>query len=119
MRILILLIAIFLSIGFVEAKKPPRQVDKPVMTSPTGSQVPIDDEFQTDFVGFDEKEFKQFQKEQKKQAKLDKKRKKLEEKRAKLELKRKNSLENRERCVQYIEKLRATEVDERINGENL
>ena len=119
MKSFILLLAIFLTINAAYAKNPIKKSEKPVLTSPVSSQVPIDEEFQTGFVGFDEKEFKQYQKEQEKQARLNQKRAKLEEKKVKLELKRKISRENQERCQIYLEKLQTSEVAERTFEENL
>jgi len=107
MRILILFLVIILSTNIVFAKK-----NEAMLTSPQQGQIEIDQEFVTDFVGYDEKEFKAFQKAQEKQAKFDKKRAKLEQKKAKLELKKKKSLQNQEYCVKYIEKLKSTEVQE-------
>lgn len=111
MRVLILLFAFLLSFSTAYAKKAPQPTF-------TGTPFPIDEEFQTDFVGFDEKEFKAYEKEQKALAKLNKKRQKLEEKKIKLETKRKNSIENCERSQEYIEQLKSTDETQQIE-ENL
>ena len=118
MRVLILFLAICLSVNMAMAKNPFKKSTPPVMTS-SPYQVPIADEFMTDFVGYDEKEFKAYQKEQAKKAKLEKKRAKLNEKKVKLEFKKQNSQKNKEYCEQYIEKLRSTEVQKRDTNENL
>lgn len=112
MRIFILCLAFLLSFSVAFAKKAPAPMF-------TGTPFPIDEEFQTEFTGFDKKEFKAYEKEQKALAKLDKKRKKLEEKKVKLEEKRKNSVENQERCQVYIEQLRSTIVESRETEEKL
>jgi len=112
MRIFILCLAVLLSFNVALAKKAPAPTF-------TGTPFPIDEEFQTEFTGFDEKEFKSYEKEQKALAKLDKKRKKLEDKKVKLEQKRDASLKNCERSQQYIEELKSTEVEPRENSENL
>lgn len=113
MRILILCLAFLLSFNIAAfAKKAPAPTF-------TGTPFPIDEEFQTEFTGYDEKEFKAYEKEQKVQAKIDKKRQKLEEKKAGLEQKRDASLDNCERCQVYIEQLKSTEVEPRENEENL
>lgn len=93
MRIFVLFLAFFLAFNTAMAE----------------SSFPIDEEFQTEFTGFDEKEFKAYEKEQKTLAKLNKKRKKLEDKKIKLEKKRDASIENCERSQIYIEKLKTTE----------
>ena len=74
MKYFVVLLAIILSVNTAFAKNPFKKSTPPVMTSPVTTQVPIADEFKTDFVGFDEKEFKAYQKEQQKRAKLEKKR---------------------------------------------
>ena len=119
MRYFVVLLAIFLSINTAFAINPFNKFSKPVVPTSGGTQVPIDAEFQTDFVGYDEKEFKAYQKEQKKRAKLEKKRAKLNEKKVKLELKKQKSSKNKEYCERYIEKLRSTEVKERDINKNL
>ena len=118
MKYFVVLLAIILSVNTAFAKNPFKKSTPPVMTS-SPYQVPLDDEFVTDFVGYDEKEFKAYQKEQQKRAKLEKKRAKLNEKKVKLELKKQKSEKNKEYCVQYIEKLKSTEVEKRDTNENL
>lgn len=102
MRVFILLLVILLSFNTAFAKKAPQ---------PTfvGTPFPIDEEFNADFVGYDEKEFKAYEKEQKALATLNKKRQKLEDKKIKLEKKRDASIENCERSQVYIEKLKTSE----------
>lgn len=112
MRIFILCLAFLFSFSPALAKKAPQSTF-------TGTPFPIDEEFQTEFTGYDEKEFKAYEKEQKVRAKIDKKRQKLEEKKAALEKKRDAGLGNCERNQLYIEKLRATIVEPREGEENL
>lgn len=106
MRILVLFFAILLSFSSVFAV-PFKKSSPSVSTSAT--PFPIDEEFQTDFVGYDEKEGKLLQKQEKAQAKLDKKRKELELKKVKLEKKKAASVKNCERSQEYIEKLKSHE----------
>lgn len=117
MRIFILSLAILLSINTAFAKNPFKKTP-PVLTTPPESQIPIDEEFQTDFVGYDEKEAKVFEKEQKALQKLEKKRKKLEAKKIKLEKKKAKSIENCERSQKYIEQLNTTDEVQNVE-ENL
>ena len=112
MRIFVLLLAVLLSFNMAYAKK----ASQPAFV---GTPFEIDEEFQTEFVGFDEKEFKAYEKEQKTLEKLNKKRQKLEDKKVKLEKKRDASIENCERSQEYIERLKATEVEPLTNDENL
>lgn len=116
MRVLILFLVLCLSVNMAIAKKP---FKKSSSITSGQAQIPVDDEFKTDFVGYDEKEYKLYLKEQKKLAKLEKKRAKLQEKKVRLELKKKKSLENQEYCKQYIEKLKSTEIEKRDINENL
>lgn len=102
MRIFVLFLAILLSLNVALAKNAPQPTF-------TGTPFPIDEEFQTEFAGFNEKEFKAYEKEQKAFAKLNKKRQKLEDKKVKLEKKRDASIENCERSQIYIEKLKTTD----------
>lgn len=117
MRICILCLAILLSFNTALAKNPFKKTP-PVLTTPAQSQIPIDEEFQTEFVGYDEKEAKAFEKEQKALQKLEKKRKKLEAKKIKLEQKRAKSIENCERSQEYIEQLKTTDDVQNVE-ENL
>ncbi len=111
MRVLVLLFAILLSFNTATAKKaaPPEFV---------GTPFPIDEEFVTEFVGYDEKEAKAHEKEQKALLKLDKKRKKIEEKKAKLEEKKAKSVEIYESSQVYLEKLNSSE-EQHPTDENL
>ena len=101
MKNIILLLVILLSLTPVLAKK----VSQPEFV---GTPFEIDEEFQTEFVGFDEKEFKTYKKEQKAIAKIHKKRAKLENKKIKLEKKRDINLKNYERNQAYIEQLKTS-----------
>lgn len=118
MRVLILFLAICLSVNIALAN-PFNKFSKPIVPTSGGTQVPLDDEFKTDFVEYNESEFKAYQKEQQRRAKLEKKRAKLNEKKVKLEIKKQKSEKNKEYCVQYIEKLKSTQVEKRDTNENL
>ena len=83
MRIFVLFLVLLLSFNAALAKNPFKKTP-PVLTTPAQSQIPIDEEFQAEFVGYDEKEAKAFEKEQKALQKLEKKRKKLEAKKLNL-----------------------------------
>ncbi len=117
MRVLILFMVIISFANMALAKTPFSRDEKPVMTG--GVQVQIDSEFGADFVDFDEKEYKQFQKDEEKRAKLNKKRTKLMEKKVKLELQKKKSIENQERCKIHLEKLQSVDAQERTIDLNL
>ena len=117
MRIFVLFLVLLLSFNAAFARNPFKKTP-PVLTTPAQSQIPIDEEFQTEFVGYDEKEAKAFEKEQKALQKLEKKRKKLEAKKIKLEQKRAKSIENCERSQEYIEQLNTTDEVQSVE-ENL
>jgi len=114
MRIFVVFLAIILSINTAFAKK-----SKVNQYIPSEAQFEIDEEFQTDFVGYDEKEFKAYKKEQKAKAKLEKKHAKLNAKKIKLETKKNKKIENSEYCQKYIERLEATRVEPRDTDEDL
>lgn len=118
MRIFVLFLVLLLSFNTAFARNPFKKSAPPVLTTPAQSQIPIDEEFQTEFVGYDEKEAKAFEKEQKALQKLEKKRKKLEAKKIKLEQKRAKSIENCERSQEYIEQLKTTDEVQSVE-ENL
>ena len=104
MRIIILCFAILISITptFAFGKKD----SKPLVTTPPGTtQVPIDEEFQQEFVYYVPEEAKAFEKEQKEQRKLEQKRLKLAKKKERLEAKRQQKIDNNVYCRLYIEKI--------------
>ena len=104
MRIIILCLAILVSTTPCLAFG--KKNDAPIVTTPAGTpQVPIDEEFQEDFVYYVPEEAKAFEKEQKERKKLEQKKAKLDAKKAKLEAKRQQKIENNVYFRLYIEKI--------------